>query len=134
MEQRGDSGERVESKGLQTAMAERAAGGEVPRIGEIPNGENLDTAFQALVERWRRDNRLISSAHKMVLHPAYQRIIGKGPAVIPLILRELQARPDHWFWALHAITGEDPAPPEANFDSAVLAWLEWGRARGYLPR
>src|SRR5438046_2374012 len=98
------------------------------------NTTNLDLAFRALVERWRRDNRLISSARKMALHPAYQQIIGKGPAVVPLILRDLQARPDHWFWALHAITGEDPAPAEADFDSAVQAWLEWGRSRGHLPR
>jgi len=68
----------------------------------------------------------------MTRHPAYQQIIALGPPVIPLILRELRERPDHWFWALNAITGEDPVGPEDDFDQAVEAWLRWGRERGYL--
>ena len=33
-----------------------------------------------------------------------------GPAVISLVLRELQERCDHWFAALRALTGENPVP------------------------
>ena len=39
---------------------------------------------------------------------SYQKIIGMGPAVVPLILSELETEPDHWFWALEAITDENP--------------------------
>ena len=35
-------------------------------------------------------------------------IIGMGPAVVPLILSELEKEPDRWFWALEAITDENP--------------------------
>lgn len=45
---------------------------------------------------------------EMAMHPAYQRIIGLGPEVAPLLLRELERQPDHWFWALKALTGADP--------------------------
>ena len=30
------------------------------------------------------------------------------PAVVPLILSELEKEPDLWFWALEAITDENP--------------------------
>ncbi len=68
------------------------------------------------------------------MHPAYQRIIGLGPAVIPLILADLARQPDHWFWALRALTGEDPVPAEARGRVKAMAdaWLQWGRENGYL--
>jgi len=97
-----------------------------------PKQDELEQMFNALAEQWRSDTILLSSVEKMAMHPAYQRIIGMGPKAVPLILRDLQAHPDHWFWALHAITGEDPVQPGDNFDRAVQAWLEWGKKLGYL--
>jgi hypothetical protein len=88
--------------------------------------------FQDLAAQWRKDTRHVSSVSKMAMHPAYQRIIGMGRAVVPFILKELQQRGGHWLWALHAITGEDPAPPEADFRDAARAWLQWGEEKGYL--
>lgn len=96
------------------------------------DAESLEQGFVSLVSQWHRDTLFLSSIDKMAMHPAYQRIIGMGPRVLPLILRELQARPDHWFWALHAISGEDPVRPEDTFNEAVEAWLEWGREREYI--
>jgi len=92
----------------------------------------LAVEFRQLAENWRRETAVHSSVHRIVLHPAYQRIIGMGPAVIPFILGELRERPGHWFWALHAITGEDPVTPGAAFGEAVDAWLNWGRTKGYI--
>src|SRR5690348_9308018 len=88
--------------------------------------DELEQTFRALAEQWRADTVFLSSVDKMSMHPAYQRIIGMGPQALPVILEELRARPDHWFWALHAISGEDPVRPGDNFDQAVAAWLEWG--------
>ena len=69
----------------------------------------------------------------MAMHPAYQKIIGMGPRVIPLILAEIEHRPDHWFWALHSLTGVDPVPRESqgNLAKMAAAWLDWARTRGY---
>jgi hypothetical protein len=94
--------------------------------------EANDELFQALAAQWREETRHLSSVSQMALHPAYQRIIGMGEAAVPLILNDLQQHGGHWLWALHAITGEDPAPPEANFREAVQSWLQWGREKGYL--
>jgi hypothetical protein len=49
-------------------------------------------------------------------------------------LQELERRARYWFPALTAITGEQPIP-EGHFGNVRAmrdAWLEWGRARGYL--
>jgi hypothetical protein len=92
----------------------------------------LGRKFTELAERWRRETAVLSNVHRIVLHSAYQRIIGLGPVAIPLILKELSERPGHWFWALKAITGEDPVTPGATFKEAVDTWLDWGRARGYI--
>ena len=45
---------------------------------------------------------------------------------------ELAIEPDHWFLALGEITGEDPVKPTHDFDSAVNAWLEWGKTKGII--
>ncbi|MEX2561314.1 MAG: hypothetical protein WD403_15430 [Pirellulales bacterium] len=50
------------------------------------------------------------------------------------LLQELENEPDYWFWALEAITGENPVPDElrGNLEEMAVAWLEWGRVHGYL--
>ena len=96
--------------------------------------EPLSELFRQLAERWREETRYLSSTTDIAMHPAYQRIIGLGPAVLPLIFAELQRQPDRWFWALHALTGADPLPPgeRGKLGGMTQAWLQWGRENGYL--
>lgn len=88
--------------------------------------------FRALAARWREDCGHLSSIREMILHPAYQQIIGMGPAVLPHVLDELERQPDHWFWALRAITGEDPVRQQDRGRVSEMArdWLEWAEGRG----
>ncbi len=67
-------------------------------------------------------------------HPAYRQIVELGPAVVPLLLRELERRPNHWFAALRALTGADPVAPADRGRLGVMAeaWIKWGKERGYL--
>jgi hypothetical protein len=90
--------------------------------------------FRALAERWREETAFLSSSTAMAAHPAYQAIIALGPPVVPLILRDLERQPDHWFDALKAITGEDPVSPQdwGRVRAMADAWLAWGRSRGNL--
>lgn len=94
--------------------------------------ESISDKFQELAITWKNDVRLYSSVSQMILHPAYQQIIGMGPAVVPLLLRELEKRPDHWFWALKAITGVDPVKPEhrGKVKQMAEAWVRWGQEQG----
>ncbi len=65
----------------------------------------------------------------MILHPAYQQIIGLGRGALPLILEELAQQPNYWFWALFAISGEDPVNVEdqSDLEKMTAAWLNWGK-------
>jgi hypothetical protein len=96
---------------------------------------NVDLAatFLQLSQQWRQETGMLSVVSKMVIHPAYQRIIGMGQPVMPLIFRELEREPDHWFWALQSITGENPVSVDrqGNINQMAAAWLEWGKEHGY---
>lgn len=95
--------------------------------------EAIESRFSTLAKEWKQATAATSSLTEKTMHPAYQQIIGLGPNVIPLLLRELAERPDHWFWALRAISGEDPVEPEQHgrIKKMAEAWLEWGRKQGY---
>ena len=93
----------------------------------------IEVTFLELAEQWRRETGMMSLVTKMSMHPAYQRIIGMGQAVVPLILRELEQEPDHWFWALQAITGVNPVKSQqrGRLKQMAEAWIQWGRENGY---
>lgn len=99
---------------------------------QLPLDFELVTRFQNLTQAWRSETKYLSSLSKIAMHPAYQKIIGMGKPVLPLILDELQRRGGHWLWALHVITDEDPAPANATFREAVQAWLNWGKTHKYI--
>lgn len=90
--------------------------------------------FRSLASQWRDETAFSSSTSAMVSHPAYHAIIRLGPAVVPLLLHELETEPVHWFEALKAITGEDPVPQEdwGNIRRMADAWLAWGHRTGLI--
>lgn len=92
----------------------------------------LAQRFHGLATEWRKECAHLSSIREMVLHPAYQQIVGMGRVALPYILAELERQPDHWFWALRAITQEDPVPPAHRGNVAQMArdWLRWARESG----
>lgn len=99
----------------------------------IANQTELETEFKRLAKEWRIDTGMLSLVTQKSMHPAYQRIIGMGQPVVPLILRDLEQKPDHWFWALRAITGDNPVKPEqrGRMKQMAQAWIQWGKERGY---
>jgi hypothetical protein len=96
--------------------------------------DELRATFETLATEWRRRSGYLSFTHKRVALPEYQRIIGLGRPVVPLLLGELEREPDAWFAALEAITGENPVTDSAAGDRLAMAnaWLQWGRQRGVL--
>jgi hypothetical protein len=95
---------------------------------------SLAVRFQALADQWKTDTAYLSSSTAIVAHPAYQAIIALGNAAVPMILRDLEHEPVHWFEALHAITGENPVSRSdwGNIPAMRAAWLSWGRERGLI--
>ncbi len=91
--------------------------------------------FSTLATTWKRETEHVSNVTKRILHPAYQKIIGMGEPAIPLILRDLLKNgPDDWFWALSAITDENPITKDmaGNMGEMTEAWLSWGKKAGFL--
>lgn len=95
---------------------------------------DLHRKFRFLVHQWREATKYTSSSTEIVMNEAYQRIIGLGPRVIPLVLTELRDRGGHWFWALRALTGENPVDPAdaGRVKKMSQAWLDWGRKMGLI--
>jgi hypothetical protein len=100
----------------------------------VTRPDELEPLFRQLARQWQDETRYYSFAPQYAVHPAYLRIIGLGPAVLPLLLDELRQRSGHWFPALEAITGVNPVPPEArgNVPQMIAAWVEWGRRHGLI--
>lgn len=90
--------------------------------------------FAKLASEWKSLTRYMSNSAQMATVWPYQQIIGLGQPAIPFILRELERETDHWFWALEAISGENPVSDEqaGNVDVMAQAWLAWGRQRGLI--
>ena len=88
--------------------------------------------FEQLKDEWKSQSVYLSKTAQMAMLWPYQRIIGLGSVAVPLILAELRRETDHWFWALEAITGENPVPTAlaGNVRAAAEAWLLWGRQKG----
>ena len=97
-----------------------------------PDAASIESKFTELAELWRLETGPLSSITAKAMHPAYQRIIGMGPAVLPCLLRALEQKPEQWFWALQSITGEDPVAPQQRGRTAQMAqaWLQWAKVRG----
>jgi hypothetical protein len=94
-----------------------------------------DQRFSRLAAAWKAETELCSKVTKRILHPAYQKIIGMGEAALPFILKDLSENgPDDWFWALTAITDENPITESIAGDMRAMteAWLQWGKKAGYL--
>jgi hypothetical protein len=95
----------------------------------LSQNTDIQTIFHELANEWRRERGPTSSVEGMAMQPAYQKIIGLGQPAVALILDELKRSPDHWFWALRAITGDNPVPEDhwGNVNLMAKDWLSWGR-------
>jgi hypothetical protein len=100
---------------------------------EFPDNKDLPLEFAHLADQWRKERGATSMAKRMAEHPAYRKIVAMGEKAVPLILAELERQPDHWFFALHEITGANPVPEKSrgNLPQMAQAWLDWGRKQGY---
>ncbi len=94
----------------------------------------LKERFEQLRDQWKSQSQYLSNSAQVAMLWSYQQIIGMGPPVLPLILTELRRETDHWFWALEAISGENPMPTKSQGNVAEMtrAWIEWGLLKGHI--
>ena len=93
---------------------------------------DIKELFEELKTDWKTRTRYLSNSAQIAAIRSYQRIIGMGPPALPLILKELERETDHWFWALEAISGENPVPANqaGRVEDMARTWIEWGRQKG----
>ena len=103
-----------------------------PPLPQTP--DEVRDRFRRLADEWKQQSRFLSNTAQMAMLRPYQRIIGMGWPAVPLILNELRREHDQWFWALEAITEDNPVPPDAagHVRRSAEAWVEWGRERGLI--
>lgn len=90
----------------------------------------LEREFNRRAQRWETESAIYSSPGAKLSHKDYKAIIRMGQPVVPLILKRMETSHSDWLWALERIVeSENPANGINDFDSAVEAWLEWGRKR-----
>jgi hypothetical protein len=104
----------------------------VQNLQQTPAAQSVEERLRRLEARWTADTAFLSDADRIINHPAFRSIVELGEDVVPVLLRDLEATPSLWVWALPDITGEDPVPPDdrGNIRKMTAAWLEWGRAKG----
>lgn len=93
-------------------------------------GGSIERQFKQLAGLWKRNTAHMSIVARKVADPSYQDIIAMGAQVVPLILKGLEREPKHWFVALRALTGQNPAASRSPGDvkGTVESWLQWGRS------
>lgn len=98
-----------------------------------PAAIDVEAEFRRLADWWNRETKYLSNLNKAYQHPAYQQILALGPAVIPVILKDLESDPNWLIGALWDLTGANPVPQEHRGRLREMAadWLEWGRKNGY---
>lgn len=93
------------------------------------------TEFNRHANKWQRETGYLSSPSEKYLHPSYARIIGMGRPILGLLLARLRDQPADWFFALRAITGQNPVTDNMAGDMKKMcrAWLKWGEKNGLYP-
>jgi hypothetical protein len=105
-------------------------------LGDYPlsiSQEN-EEKFNALAAKWKNDSKTSLLMTQKCTDASYQRIIGMGQQTIPLLLKKIsEPSGEDWFWALSAVTNENPVKSEHRgiIDKIIEDWIKWGRSQGY---
>ena len=96
--------------------------------------ETLEQKFARLTLNWKDDFNFSSSSYPLLMNPSYLGVIAMGKKALPLIFKDLQKSPSHWFMALAILTDANPVTPDirGNVKAMTLAWITWGKEQGYV--
>jgi hypothetical protein len=83
--------------------------------------------YTELRDAWKAETMFVSSSSEIYFNRNYQRIIGMGSSVLPLIRKDLLERNGDWSWALACITNKDLVPKEkwGDYEEERKIWLAW---------
>ena len=135
--------ETIQESGI--LVASPAPGVRVVGLGDFAEGslaiagDGADEGWEEFVAKFHRhaaawEGAMFLFLSEMFKDEDYLAIIDMGPAVVPLILRRLEAKPHWWMPALMRLTGEDPTEGQYRGELMKMreVWLEWARKRNLL--
>jgi GAF domain-containing protein len=122
--------------GQETIKTGIGSNTSLPRLFYL-NGK-VEERFLKLASVWEEETAALD-LFKRVVHPTYQKIIGLGYPVVPVLLKDLarnRNNPNHWFWALEAIVDENPVKPKHRgyMPKMVDDWVDWGIEKGIISQ
>jgi hypothetical protein len=104
-------------------------------LNNVPSDAiDVEAEFRRLADWWGDEAGYLSDLTKAYAHPAYRQIVALGPAVVPVLLRDLERKPAWWLPALRELTGANPVDPadRGNLRRMSEAWVKWGRENGMI--
>lgn len=132
---RGDGRALTDSKGYVRKPTVVAPGLPGALVVSRKKVEHVPTRviFEQMAAIVNDETLFVSSSTERAMHPAYQRIIGLGPEVLPLLIDDMRRNQSDWFWALQAITGHDPIPEEkrGRILEMIECWVAWAKSNGH---
>jgi hypothetical protein len=81
--------------------------------------------FKSLANEWKLETSHLSFIRQKIAHVAFLKILLMGEKALPYIIEEIQTDPNHWFFALRLISGDNPVRAGASVEEAVAAWTDW---------
>ncbi len=83
--------------------------------------------FDDYKSTWEEETIFSSSISEITNNTAYRTIIGLGQKVLPFIIDDLKKNDNHWFYALEALTGQNPIKENHKGIIPLMRddWLKW---------
>lgn len=89
--------------------------------------QQLKSRFDLYNSIWQNETMFSSSISEITNNSAYRSIIKLGEDIIPFIIQDLKSKDNHWFYALEALTGQNPIKMENRGVVTLMKsdWLDW---------
>lgn len=91
--------------------------------------QQLKKRFDFYNSIWKNETIFSSSISEITNNSAYRSIIGLGQEVLPFIIDDLKHNDSHWFYALEALTGQNPIKENHKGVVPLMKedWIEWAK-------
>ncbi|MFL0161959.1 hypothetical protein [Aquirufa salirivi] len=89
--------------------------------------QQLKKRFDFFNSIWKNETIFSSSISEITNNSAYRSIIGLGQDILPFIINDLKINDAHWFYALEALTGQNPIKEYHKGIVPLMKkdWIEW---------
>lgn len=91
--------------------------------------QQIKKRFDFYNSLWKNETMFSSSISEITNNSAYRYIIGLGQEALPLIIKDFKTNDNHWFYALEALTGQNPIKENHKGIISLMKsdWLEWAQ-------